>query len=377
MIRLLALVPSLYDTSPGQRFRIEQWEPFIRDAGISVSLQSFECPELHALLYRPGAMARKVGLIRRAFARRLALLRTVCDYDAVYVFREAAVLGPPVLERWIVRRGVPIVFDFDDAVFVRYVSPANGYLSWLKFPGKTAAICRWARGVMAGNEYLAAYARRVNRHVTVVPTTIDTAKYRVTARAEAAPPVIGWSGSYSTAQHLNTLTEILPELSRRESFRLRVIGAPSYRLPGVDLEALPWRSETEVADLDGIDVGLMPLPDDPWNRGKCGLKALQYMALGKPTVCSPVGVNVEIIEEGVNGFLAASATEWLDKLRSLLKSSDLRRRLGLAGRETVERRYSAAVWGPEVARLLNAVAIGRHDSSPAAVREPSVRTAAR
>ena len=134
-MRLLALVPGVYDTSPGQRFRLEQWEPWLRDAGIDVSWQPFENAELHAALYRPVGTTRKAELIRQAVVRRMALLRTVRDYDAVYVFREAALLGPPILERWIAKSGVPFVFDFDDAVFLRYVSPENGYLSWLKFPG--------------------------------------------------------------------------------------------------------------------------------------------------------------------------------------------------------------------------------------------------
>lgn len=362
MIHVLGLVPYMLDTSPGQRFRIEQWEPRLRDAGIALSFAPFEDQEFHAVLYRSGSVARKARLFGHALVRRLALLRTVPDYDAVYIFREAALLGPPVLERWIARAGVPIVFDFDDAVFVRYVSPVNGYLSWLKFPGKTAAISRWASHVMAGNEYLASYARRVSRQVTVVPTTIDTSKYRVTTRTPTVPPVIGWSGSYSTVQHLDELSRVLPELARREPFRLRVIGAPAYRLAGVDVESLPWRSATETVDLDAIDVGVMPLPDDPWSRGKCGLKALQYMALGKPTICSPVGVNAEIIEDGVNGFLAGSEREWLEKLRSLLRSPDLCRRIGLSGRATVERRYSAAVQAPTVAHIFESVSIRRRST---------------
>ena len=156
-------------------------------------------------------------------------------------------------------------------------------------------------------------------------------------------PVIGWTGSFSTVQHLDTLRGALQELAHRERFRLRVIGTPEYDLEGVEVEAMPWRAQTEIEDLRPIDIGVMPLPDDAWSKGKCGLKALQFMALGIPTICSPVGVNTEIIHDGENGFIAGTEDEWLKKLGALLRSAELRKQLGQAGRKTVETRYSATI----------------------------------
>lgn len=355
-MRLLAIVPSLYDTSPGQRYRIEQWEPLLGTRGVEIDYHSFEDEELHALIYKAGQMGRKLQLVSRAFARRAALLRRVRDYDAVYVFREAALLGPPVFERLIHRSRVPLIFDFDDAIFVPYRSPSNGYLSYLKFPAKTRTICRLATHVMAGNPYLADYARAVNERVTIVPTTIDTEKYAPReAQGVSDPPVIGWSGSYSTVQHLDTLRGALQRLAKAERFRLRVIGTPSYELEGVEVEAMPWRAATETEDLRVMDIGIMPLPDDRWSKGKCGLKALQYMALGIPTVCSPVGVNTDIIHDGENGLIAATEDEWIEKLKTLLRSAALREQLGRAGRSTVEAQYSARVQAPRVYQILEAV----------------------
>ena len=201
---------------------------------------------------------------------------------------------------------------------------------------------------MAGNEYLAEYARAVNDRVTVIPTTVDTARYTVEPRPPNDVPVIGWTGSHSTARHLDTLQPALRRLAGRERFRLRVIGAPGYKVEGLDVEAMAWQSETEVEDLRPLDVGVMPLPDDPWSRGKCGMKALQYMGLAVPAVCSPVGVNSEIIRDCENGFLASTEDEWVEKLSLLLRSPELRARLGRAGRETIEARYSAAVQAPRV-----------------------------
>src|ERR1043165_1728184 len=260
-MQVLALVPALYDTSPSQRYRIEQWEPFLRERGVEITFAPFEDEELHALVYKPGFLAQKLRLATRAFKRRLALIGKVKDYDLVYILREAALLGPPVFERLVHQRGVPIVFDFDDAIFVSYRSPSNGYLSYLKFASKTKTICRISSHVMVGNPYRAQYARQVNDRVTVIPTTIDTEKYRLPPRREkSGPPLVGWAGSYSTLQPLDTLRGALKQLAQRESFRLRVIGTPAYECPPVDVEALSWRSETEVADMAAIDIGVMPLP---------------------------------------------------------------------------------------------------------------------
>src|SRR5215208_1504223 len=272
-MRILALMPALYDTSPSQRYRLEQWEPLLRERGVEITYAPFEDEELHLLLYKPGLLSRKVQLVTRGLNRRLSLLRRVKDYDLVYILREAALLGPPVFEKLIHQRGVPIVFDFDDAIFVSYRSPSNGYLSYLKFASKTKTICRIASHVMVGNPYLAEYARQVNDRVTVIPSTFDTEKYQVLPpRSSSGPPVIGWTGSHSTVQHLDTLRGALKKLAERESFRLRVIGTPAYECPPLDVEVVRWRADTEPEDLSEIDIGMMPLPDDRWSKGKCGLK---------------------------------------------------------------------------------------------------------
>lgn len=361
-MRVLAVVPSLYDTSPGQRFRIEQWQPILEEHGIELTYSPFETAELKAILHRPGNVVAKVAAVTRNMRRRRRELRDVGDFDLVYLFREAALLGPPWFERKAARSRVPVVFDFDDAIFHAYKSPSNGYMSYLKFPGKTAEICRLSTHVMAGNEYLANYARQYNDSVTIVPTTIDTGKYKVVEKDDPAVVTIGWSGSFSTIQHLDTVRGVLAQLAATENFRLRVIGAPVYKVPGVDVEAMQWRSATELEDLATIDIGIMPLPDDNWSQGKCGLKALQYMALGIPTICSPVGVNSTIITDGENGFLADEPEEWIDKLKQLIHSSELRQKVGSAGRATVEKEYSAKVVAPKVAAIFQTAANTRATS---------------
>ncbi|HEX8287409.1 MAG TPA: glycosyltransferase family 4 protein [Pyrinomonadaceae bacterium] len=348
-MKVLAVVPYIYDTSPGQRFRIEQWEPLLKEKGVEITYSPFETEELRQILHQNGKSWQKVQNIMRNMNQRRSSLKSVKEFDLVYVFREAALLGLPWFERRIARSKVPMIFDFDDAVFLSYKSPSNGYLSYLKFPGKTGEICRLSAHVMAGNQYLADYASRFNENVTIIPTTIDTDIYKPVERdSEPEVVTIGWSGSFSTVQCLDTIRDVLQELAKEEKFRLRVIGTPHYELPGVETESLKWQSATEIEDLQKIDIGLMPLADDDWSRGKCGLKALQYMALGIPTVCSPVGVNSKIINDGVNGFLADGKGEWIEKLKKLLHSFELRKKFGAAGRKTVEESYSAKSQAPRV-----------------------------
>ncbi len=356
-MRILALVPSVYDTSPGQRFRIEQWDPMLAGYNIKVDHEAFESEELHEVLYKPRRYMEKVRLVGRSLARRRLVLKRVREYDVVYVFREAALLGPPIFESMIGKSGVPMVFDFDDSVFLSYLAGANRYFTYLKLaPSKTRTACRLASHVIAGNSYLAEYAERYNQRVTVIPTTIDTLKYKPAGfRGSSDTPVVGWSGSHSTVAHLNTIRDALSLLAQRERFRLQVIGTPNYEIPGVDVTSIAWRAESEVEELRKMDIGIMPLPDDPWCRGKCGLKALQYMALGIPTIVSPVGVNVEIIRDGENGFLASTDDEWVRKLSLLVNSPELRKRIGEAGRKTVEVRYSAEAQVPRFVEVLRSV----------------------
>jgi glycosyltransferase involved in cell wall biosynthesis len=355
-MRVLAWVPQELDTSPGQRFRIEQWAPHLRREQIELVWSPFSDEGLGRALKLRGHVGAKSWGVLRALAARMREAWRAKEFDLVYIFREGALLGPALAERVLRWAGVPWVFDFDDAVWVRYVSPANSYLSYLRFPGKTAFLCRHAREVMAGNAYLRDYAARFNPSVAVVPTTIDTAAYRPRPPRAAAPPVIGWTGSYSTEKYLDLVRPALERLRRRREFRLVVVGGGAFRADGVEVEHRPWRAETETADLADLDVGLMPLPDADWERGKCGLKALQYMALGLPVVVSPVGVNAEIVGDGRSGLLARTPAEWEEALERLLADADLRRRLGVEGRATVERSYSAEVLAPRVAEIFRRAA---------------------
>ncbi len=358
MLRVLALVPYPLGRAPGQRFRIEQWAPLLRDEGVDVIFRPFLSSRGMDVLYRRGHVVAKIEATAAGYARRAVAALREEPYDVAYVYREAALLAPPGLERLLTRRR-PFVFDFDDAIYLPAASDANSWTARFRSRGKTAELCRAARHVTVGNETLAAFARPLTKGVTIVPSTIDTGVYTVADPvADPVPnavPVVGWTGSPTTVPHLATVLPALARLRERVPFTLRVIGG-EVAAPGLDVQARTWREETEVEDLRGIDVGLMPLPDDEWSRGKCGMKALQYMALGIPPVVSPIGANATIVRDGVNGLHARSTEEWMAAVARLLADAGLRRRLGCAARRTVEGGYSARVQAPRMAAVLREAA---------------------
>ena len=356
-MNVLVFIPYLHDTVPGQRFRIEQWARALGPAGVRFHFVPFQSERLNRVFYAQGRLAEKAAELLRGVGRRLRFLaRMGNQWDAVFLHRELMPFGPPLLERILAGKGMPVVYDFDDAVYLPNVSDVNRAFARLKWVSKTATICGLAAHVTVGNRHLAGWARPYARQVSVLPTTIDTDSYTPKDSAGIrGVPVIGWSGSLSTIKHLRTVEGALRRLRTAVDFRLRVVGDRSYAVPGLEVESKDWSAETELCDLRSFDVGIMPLPDDEWSRGKCGLKALQYMAVGVPAVVSPVGVNTEIVEDDRNGFLADGEIEWIDKLRRVLADEGLRARFAREGRRTVEERYSARAQAPRLREILDQV----------------------
>jgi len=341
-MKVLFLFPYPHGTAASQRFRFEQYLGFLAAAGISYRLESFLDGDTWKILYKPGHGRAKFTGILKGFARRLRLLVQVPGYDFVFIHREAAPLGPPVLE-WIIAKVLrkKIIFDFDDAIWLANTSAHNRVAARLKWHHKTASICGWSHRVSAGNRYLAAYAGQFNNRVTVSPTTIDTVGLHNQLKDQTTSGVvIGWTGTHSTIGYLAPLVPVLRELEQTYAFTFLVISdqPPDFTLPS--LRYLPWSKATEREDLLKMNIGIMPLTDDPWAQGKCGFKALQYMALGIPAVASPVGVNCDIIRNGVDGYLCSTDAEWKNVLAQLLGDAALRTRLGHAARQRIEESYS-------------------------------------
>ena len=367
-LRILALSPVPYEGA-GCRFRISQYVPYLATQGIDVTVAPFYDREFFRLVYEPRRHARKALLFLKQTAARVMAIARADRYDAIWIYREVLPIGPPILESVLSVCRRPLLYDFDDAVFLPNTSEANRYLAALKFPGKTGWIIRRATQVIAGNEYLASYARRLNPSVHVIPTAVDTGVFVPTsiARDAVAPLVIGWIGTPTTAPYVTPLGATLAALASRHAFTFRMSGGGTdLAFPGVHIEHPAWSLGGEVALFNTCDIGVYPMPDDDWARGKSGFKAIQFMACGVPVVASPVGINVEIIQDGVNGFLASTPADWEQKLGTLIADPELRHRMGAAGRRTVEARYSVQVNAPRVAAVLRQTAAGMAAAAPLA-----------
>lgn len=340
-LSVAALVPYAMGTTPSQRFRIEQWAPPLRASGITVDCFPFAGPDFTAMLQNPGRNVRKARRLCLATLRRFMTAASLGRYDAILIHRAACLAGPPLIERALARLGPPILFDFDDAIWRLHTSAANRRLAWLKFPGKTAAICRISDHVVVGNSYLAEYARQFNSQVTVVPSSIDTDLYQPRPRArEETKVVVGWMGTSTSQTYLEMAAPMLRAIAALPRVEIQVVSNRRPELPGVSAVWHPWSAEKEVELLAGFDVGIMPMPDDEWALGKSAMKALQYMAMSVCTVASAIGTNREVIEHGRNGLLASSIEEWRAAVKGLVEDKAQRERLGAAGRETVLSRYS-------------------------------------
>lgn len=338
-MKVLVLAPYPLRRAPSQRFRWEQYLLPLRERGIFLEPSTFLNDAGMDIIHGSGAWRVKASAVFAGAARRLRDVRRIRQYDLVLVHRESLPIGPAWPEWLIARAGVRYAFDFDDAVYLPATSAANRRLARFKGAGKTIGVVRGASLVLAGNGYLRDWASAYNPRVKVVPTTIDTDHYVPPIRRTDGPVRVGWSGSLSTIEHLKLLEPVLRELQQRSGIQIRIIGGGDYRMPGTETENLVWNERSEVEDLRGIDIGVMPLPDDEWARGKCGLKALQYMALAIPTVVSPVGVNCEIARDGA-ALLASTQEEWRQALGKLIDDPGLRAQVGTAGRVRVEQEYS-------------------------------------
>lgn len=333
------------------RQRLLQYVPALEAAGIEV--------EWHPLIASE-RIGRSKGLAHlpataAAYAGRAAQFAAARRADLIWVHKELFPFAPGVVEASVTRIGPPVVYDMDDAIFHNYDLHRQGAVRSL-LGGRFETMLSRAAAASCGNAYLRDYAARFCRVAEVIPTTLDTDIYRPATDAGARPvPVIGWIGSPTTWPYMAPLVPMLEELVRAGRATVRIVGsgADPARFPHFTL--VDWREDREVEEIQRMDIGVMPLTDDPWSRGKCGYKLIQYMACGLPVVASPVGVNGDMVR-GENGRLATTPEEWRAALDELIGDPALRRRMGTAGRQVAERDYSLAAHAPRLVALLRRAA---------------------
>ena len=345
--KILFLVPYPLKESPSQRFRFEQYFALLSEKGFTFEIHSFLKSNNWRLFFKPGKLLRKASILFIGFIRRLLLLLRARRFDFIFIHREVTPVGPPIFE-WLLSQLLQkkIIYDFDDAIWLADKKDEAWYLRFVKWRRKVGAICRWSYKVSSGNVYLASFAKQYNSNVVVNPTTIDTAAVHnpslfPTEKSKKQGIVIGWTGSHSTLKYLVGSAAILSQIEvafPNVQFMVIADRRPNLRLN--NMLFVPWSYESEIQDLLSIDIGIMPLPNDKWTKGKCGFKALQYMALKIPAIASPVGVNNQIIDHGINGFLCSTPEEWSSALTKLIKDKELRQQMGEHGRNKVIDHYS-------------------------------------
>ena len=336
------------------RLRTFQYRGPLAGLGIELDIRPLFGDDYVNAIYGDAGRAR-VAFV--AVARRLKRLLSSADHDALWVEKEALPWLPAFLELALLPSRMPLILDYDDAVFHRYDMHRSRMVRAL-LGAKLDRLMARADLVVAGNDYLAARARQAGaRQVEIVPTVVDLDRYPVRPGAGSDRLTVGWIGSPGTASYLDVVKPVLRGLSETMPLKAIAIGARADQLAGSPFETAGWSEESEVDVLRTIDIGIMPLQDTPWERGKCGYKLIQYMALGLPVVASPVGVNVRIVRSGVNGFLATTADDWHAALARLAGDAALRAAFGGAGRSDVEKGYALSVQAPRLAAMI-AAAVG-------------------
>jgi glycosyltransferase involved in cell wall biosynthesis len=360
--RILVLCPYPVGVAAGQRLKFEQYYDHWRRAGWEVDVAPFMDGNLWKVLYERGHFGAKFVGVFKGYARRLGDLFRIPSYDLVYCFMYAAPVGPSIFERLTRALAPKLVYDLEDNVMLGSDQGGRAHPNrlprFLRGTGKYRYLTREADHVITSSPALNDRCLEINRarECTYITSSVDSERFVPANRyANDGPVTIGWTGTFSSRSYLDLLRPVFQRLARQREFRLRVIGNFDYELPGVDLEVIRWTAEREVEDLQGIDIGVYPLPLDEWVSGKSGLKAIQYMMMGLPCVATDIGTTPLIIRDRKNGLLVRTNEEWLNALRALIDQPDLRRKLGEKARRDAVGKYSVQAVAKEYQKVLERV----------------------
>lgn len=352
----ILFLPQTSEIGPASRYRVYQYLDYLREQGIDCNISPAIPSRYFSKVYTTDNTLKKILYLGPVFLKRLRDLTRIKDYDIIFLQREILPQAYPVFEKAIAFFKKNLIFDFDDAVFL--VPPQRDDILYkFRYKNNIPEILKISRHIIAGNNYLKEYALRFNQNVTVIPTSIDTQRYTIKKYTNSKEDkiIIGWIGSHNTIFYLDLLKDVFIALAKKYKIKLNIIGVNNYKIKGVEITTKKWDLNTEVQDLRGFDIGVAPLTKDEWALGKCGCKLLQYMGVGIPSVSSRVGVNKEIVQDGINGFLADAREEWIKKLSLLIEDKNLRRKMGMEGRVTVEKNFSIRANAPKLKAVLDRV----------------------
>jgi len=342
MKRILILSPYPEDVAAGQRLKYEQYYSSWIDAGFQLEKSSFFSNKTWNILWKKGNVFKKVLGTLAGYFRRLKDLRKIKDCEIVYIFMWATPIGLPFYEWLILKSGKKIIYDFDDAVFTS--SDYFSLLNYIKGGHKSKFLIRNAHKIILSSPFNKNYCIEKNKYqsATYIPCSLNLKRFTMNTKDLLQPPILGWTGTFSSKPYLDTLKPIFYELKNHMDFKLVFITNFEYELPDLDLEVIEWSEKSEIDDLHKIDIGLYPLTKTPWSLGKGGLKTIQYMAAGIPTISTDFGTVKDFIVHKKNGFLVNTPSEWINAIIEITSNDELRKKIILSARQTVEERYSVS-----------------------------------
>ena len=333
----ILILPRYEPQGASSRYRFYQYIPYLNAQGWDVTVKPLLSNNYIRSLYDKTPLP--VSEIIQGYIKRIIQILNKNNFDLIWLQQELFPWIPSVFENILVRGNIKIVADYDDAFFHRY-DQNNSFLIRNLLKNKIDSVMEYADMVLAGNNYLLERAKLSNRNVKLFPTVVDINKFKNSNPIKDDVFTIGWIGSPGTANYLKIIEDALKEVSLDKDIRINLIGANKIKINSVSINYIKWDENTEVEEISKFDVGIMPLPDNSWERGKCGFKLIQYLSCNLPVIGSPVGVNREIIINGVNGFQANSTDEWIKYIRLLKDDKELMLKMGKNGRRFVEEKYS-------------------------------------
>jgi len=340
--RILVICPHPKGVAPGQRLKYEQYFEHFSENGYDMTAQAFMSNRFWDIVYKRGYILEKIFWTICGYIKRILLIPFLPFYDGIYLFLNVTPFGFSFFERVYLLMNPTVIYDIDDLVFLGKTSKVNSLVTLLKHPEKYFYLMRNAKHVIVCTPYLEKIVLEKNTHVTDISSTINTDTYLpVNEYSNDKPLVIGWSGSHSTLKYFCLLEGVLKDLRKNYEFSILIFGVSDCKMDGLDVEVIPFDEKIEVSTLQKIDIGLYPLPlNEQWVFGKSGLKALQYMALGIPTIATSIGANLRIIEDDVSGKLVTTDEDWINGLAQLLLDATLRKKMGQQARRNIIAAYS-------------------------------------
>jgi len=340
---------------PSNRYRVEQYFPYLSKADIEYDIYPFLNQQSYKIFFSHRSRIIKSMHIACSMIKRLLMALKVRNYDIVFVYLEAFPVGPPFLEwMWVKLMHKPIIYDFEDAIYLKRNGARRWLLNLIKNPRKFYGILRLSAHVIVCNNYMKELVSKYNQNVTIIPTSINTHRFTVKKASRSKNKVLlGWIGSHTTLPYLLAIKKPLERLAQRYDIALKVVGGGrNVSIPGLEVTTDEWSLENDVENFQSLDIGLYPLPHDERALAKTPFKTIQYMSVGIPVVASRAGAIDSIITDGINGLLIETEDEWVEKLSTLLEDSQARTKIGLEGRKTVEERFSLSTSAPKIVSVI-------------------------